>query len=67
MHVGGGDTLHLGPLQEDEDVHHGGGGRQEAKKCFPRAGLGEEQGSDGAMEQEVEKEWLPSHQEARVH
>ena len=50
MHVGGGDTLHLGPLQEDEDVHHGGGRSQAAEKCCQRAGLGTEQIRDGEVE-----------------
>ena len=58
MHVGGGENLHLSQLQENKDVHHGGGRSPTAKKCCPRAGLGEEQSSDGNLEQETEEKWV---------
>ena len=58
-----GHTFHLSPQQKDENVHNGGGGCKEAKEWCPRAGMGEEQGCDGTMEQEAEKERISGNHE----
>ena len=50
MHVGGVENLHLSQLQENKDVHHGGGRSPTAEKCCQRAGLGTEQIRDGEVD-----------------
>ena len=59
-----GDTKQLCTQQKDEDGCSGGGGAEEAKELFPKAGVGEKQGRDGEVESEVEEEWLASHCQA---